>query len=63
MRSRGSIIMKVKATERIPRSDSFKGLSTEDWENLNAGKEVDLNEIPEPAKPYLNISKAKKKDK
>ena len=55
--------MKVKAIERIPRSDSFKGLSTEDWENLNAGKEIDLNEIPEPAKPYLNISKAKKKDK
>lgn len=55
--------MKVKAIGKIPRSDSFKGLSIEDWENLNAGKEVDLNEIPESAKLYLNISKAKKKDK
>ena len=56
--------MKVKAIQRIPRSDSFKGLATEDWEKLNSGKAVELEEIPELAKEYLNIStKEKKKDK
>ncbi len=53
-------MMKVKAKSRIPRSDSFKGLNTEDWEALNAGKEVELKAIPEAAKEYLSSSYQKK---
>ena len=53
--------MKVKAKSKIPPSDSCKGLKTEDWDKLNAGEEVDLDEIPEMAKPYL--TEQKKKDK
>tara|TARA_Y100001938_G_C8087680_1_gene433026 strand:- start:1295 stop:1462 length:168 start_codon:yes stop_codon:yes gene_type:complete len=55
--------MKVKAKSPIPPSESCKGLNTEDWEKLNAGEEVELDEIPEPAKPYLDIPKKIKKDK
>ena len=54
--------MKIKANMKIPRSDSFKGLSVENWEKLNLGEEIELEKIPDALQPYLD-SKKKKKDK
>ena len=55
--------MKVKAKSKIPSSDYYKGLSTEDWNKLNAGEEVEITDVPESVKPYLNLPEQKKKDK
>ena len=45
--------VKKKKDMMIPQSDSFKGLSVNDWEKLNDGQKVKLDEIPELVKPYL----------
>ena len=52
--------MKVKIKKHIPMWDSYKGLPFDVWEKLNSGKEVELKEIPELAKPFLTIKSAKK---
>tara|TARA_A100000172_G_C3042442_1_gene111028 strand:- start:313 stop:495 length:183 start_codon:yes stop_codon:yes gene_type:complete len=56
--------MKVKKKKdmMIPMYDSYKGLSFNDWEKLNDGQAVELKEIPELVKPYLeNMDKGKDK--
>ena len=54
--------VKKKKDMMIPQSDSFKGLSVNDWEKLNDGQKVKLDEIPELVKPYLeNMNKGKDK--
>tara|TARA_R110000787_G_scaffold141730_1_gene255265 strand:- start:41 stop:214 length:174 start_codon:yes stop_codon:yes gene_type:complete len=48
--------MKVKLKDLkkpIPMWDSYSGLNTEDWRELNKGKEVDLKEIPELIQEYI----------
>ena len=50
----------------IPSSDSYKGLSYEDWEALNDGQAVELDEVNDTLKPYLegqSENKQKKGDK
>ena len=54
--------MKVKAKLKIPSSESCKGLSTDEWNQLNEGKEIEIAEVPEAAKPYLDLPEQKKKD-
>jgi len=51
-------IYKLK-DESMPRQPSFLGLETEDWYNLNAGKEVELKKLPDLAKNYLEEVKSK----
>tara|TARA_R100000808_G_scaffold2941_3_gene10968 strand:- start:4149 stop:4316 length:168 start_codon:yes stop_codon:yes gene_type:complete len=55
--------VKVKAKSKIPPSDSCKGLSEDVWNRLNQGEEVEIDEIPNLAKPYLEILEQKKKGK
>ncbi len=42
--------------------DSYQGLKTEDWEAFNRGEEVELDEVPEAAKKYLEEVKSSKKE-
>ena len=42
--------------------DSYKGLKREDWEAFNRGEEVELDEVPEAAKKYLEEVKSSKKE-
>ena len=45
--------VKKKKDCMIPSSDSFKGLSFSNWEALNDGQAVELEKVPDMAKPYL----------
>ena len=54
--------VKKKKDMFIPMFDSYKGLSFDDWEKLNDGQKVKLKEIPELAKPYLDMGKGKEKE-
>ena len=55
--------VKKKKDFMIPSSDSFKGLSFSDWEALNDGQAVELEKVPDMAKPYLEGQSDNKKDK
>jgi|TARA_R100000808_G_scaffold11625_2_gene29641 hypothetical protein len=58
--------VKKKKDCMIPSSDSYKGLSYEDWEALNDGQAVELDEVSDTLKPYLegqSENKQKKGDK
>jgi|TARA_B100001939_G_scaffold324435_1_gene316440 hypothetical protein len=55
--------VKKKKDCMIPSSDSFKGLSFSDWEALNDGQAVELEKVPDMAKPYLEGQSDNKKDK
>ena len=57
------MMAKYKSKKHINESDSYKGLSTEDWEALNRGEAVDLDKVPEAAKDYLEEAKKKKESK
>tara|TARA_R110002167_G_scaffold124787_2_gene304465 strand:+ start:2717 stop:2887 length:171 start_codon:yes stop_codon:yes gene_type:complete len=54
---------KYKATKYINESDSYKGLSTEDWESFNRGETVELDKVPSAAKEFLEEVKNKKESK
>ena len=47
----------------IPSSDSFKGLSFSNWEALNDGQAVELEKVPDMAKPYLEGQSDNKNNK
>ena len=49
--------IKKKKDCMIPSSDSYKGLSFGDWEALNDGKTVKVDEVPAMAKPILKDNK------
>ena len=54
--------MKIKLSDKkkpMPPWESFCGFSTEDWEQLNAGKEVDVDSIPLAAEEYVTETKKK----
>jgi hypothetical protein len=55
--------VKKKKDCMIPSSDSFKGLTFSDWEALNDGQAVELEKVPDMAKPYLEGQSDNKKDK
>lgn len=42
--------------------DSYKGLNKEDWAAFNRGETVDLDEVPEAAKDFLEEVKSSKKE-
>ena len=48
--------MKVKKKDKcasIPKHGSHSGLSRESWQKLNDGKSVEMDSMPEAAKPFL----------
>ena len=45
--------LKKKKDCMIPSSDSYKGLAYSDWEALNDDQAVELENVPDMAKPYL----------
>jgi len=56
------IKMKIKIKDKkklIPMWGSYCGLSTGDWEELNAGKEVEVDSIPPAAEEYVTETKKK----
>ena len=59
--------MKIKILDKkkpIPPWNSYGGFSLEDWENLNAGNEVDVNSIPDAAEGFvMEITKKKETTK
>ena len=55
--------MNVKAIKQIPMFGSYKGLDPEDWAKLNNGKSVEMENIPEAAKEYVEVVGSKKSKK
>ena len=53
---------KYKAKKAIDRFDCYKGLKLDDWRDLNDGKTVELKEVPNEAKDYLEEVKQKSKE-
>ena len=56
------MMAKYKSKKFMSQSDSYKGLKTEAWEAFNRGEEVELDEVPEAAKKYLEEVKSSKKE-
>ena len=56
------MMAKYKAIKPIDQFGSYKGLKTEDWNALNNGESVELNEVPDAAKEYLEEVKSSKKE-
>ena len=57
------MMAKYKSNKYINESDSYKGLSNEDWEKFNNGEAVELKEVPDALKPYVEEVKNKKESK
>jgi len=55
--------IKKKKDCMIPSSNSYKGLSFENWEALNDGKTVNIEKVPADAKPYLDGEQNNKSNK
>ena len=58
--------MKIRKKEdivHIRSSDSYKGLPTEQWEQLNLGEQIFVKEIPDVLKEYVEIVEETKKEK
>ena len=55
--------MKIKAIKQIPMWGSYKGLDPEDWAKLNNGKSVEIENVPEAAKEYVEVVGSKKPKK
>jgi len=53
---------KYKAKKPISMFGSYKGLTTKDWFALNNGESVELKEVPEAAKEFLEKIKSNKKE-
>ena len=56
------MMAKYKAKKAIDRFDCYKGLKLDDWRDLNDGKTVELKEVPNEAKDYLEEVKQKSKE-
>jgi hypothetical protein len=56
------MMAKYKAIKPIDQFGSYKGLKTEDWNALNNGKSVELDEVPEAAKDFLEKATYSKKE-
>ncbi len=56
------MMAKYKAKKYIDKFDSYKGLKTSDWMDLNNGKVVELDKVPAMAKEYLEEVKSKNKE-
>jgi hypothetical protein len=56
------MMAKYKSNKFINQFDSYKGLKKNDWEALNRGEAVELDEIPEVAKDFLEQVNSRKKE-
>ena len=56
------MMAKYKAIKYINESDSYKGLTIEDWEAFNRGETVELDKVPEAAKEFLEKVNSSKKE-
>jgi hypothetical protein len=56
------MMAKYKSNKFIDQFDSYKGLAKEEWEAFNRGEAVDLDEVPEVAKEFLEEVKSSKKE-
>ena len=56
------MMAKYKAIKPIDQFGSYKGLKTEDWNAFNNGESVELNEVPEKAKEFLEKVISSKKE-
>jgi len=52
--------IKLKKGQLIPRDNSFSGLSKKDFNDLNAGKAVDLENVPKLVDPFIEKEKSVK---
>ena len=57
------MMAKYRSNKFMSQFDSYKGYKKEDWEALNRGETVELDEEPEAAKDYLEEAKKKKESK
>tara|TARA_R100000781_G_scaffold101849_1_gene65355 strand:+ start:244 stop:417 length:174 start_codon:yes stop_codon:yes gene_type:complete len=53
---------KYKSNKFIDQFDSYKGLKKDDWEAFNRGEIVELDEVPEAAKDFLEKVNSSKKE-
>lgn len=53
-------IKKKDNVSSIPKYNSHSGLSRDNWNQLNAGKTIKIDNIPELALDYVEEIKAKK---
>ena len=58
------MMAKYKSNKFIDQFDSYKGLKKDDWEAFNRGEIVELDEVPEAAKDFLEkVTSSKKESK
>ena len=53
--------VKLKEGESLSSNNNWSGLNYDDWLALSAGKEVELNSIPELIKEQVETIKSSKK--
>ena len=56
------MMAKYKSNKFMNQFDSYKGLKKDDWEALNRGETVELKEVPEAAKDFLEKVNSSKKE-
>ena len=56
------MMAKYKSNKFIDQFDSYKGLKKDDWEAFNRGETVELDEVPEAAKDFLEKVYSSKKE-
>ena len=53
--------VKLKKGESLSSNNNWSGLDYNDWLALGAGKEVELDSIPDPIKEQVETTKSSKK--
>ena len=56
------MMAKYKSKKFMSQFDSNKGLKREDWEAFNRGETVELDEVPEAAKDFIEKVNSSKKE-
>ncbi len=56
------MMAKYKSNKFMNQFDSYKGLKKDDWEAFNRGETVELEEVPEAAKDFLEKVNSSKKE-
>jgi|TARA_B100001094_G_scaffold102571_2_gene98706 hypothetical protein len=52
--------VKLKKGKLVPRDNSFSGLSKQDYNNLNAGKSVEMDSVPKLIESFVEKEKSVK---
>ena len=53
--------VKLKKGESLSSNNNWSGLKYDDWLALSAGKEVEMDSIPEPIKEQVETKQSSKK--